>query len=165
MCRCCSVPTAIAPTVEVKPPAEPVVRAASGLAPGRALDLACGTGRHAIWLHQHGWTVTAVDRDAEAIAQLQRDYPGIDTRVVDLETAFEIETAAYDLIVCWLYFQPDLYPRIAEAVRPGGIVALCALLQGRFAARPEELRRCFETWTVLHNAETELTTELVAMRG
>jgi 2-polyprenyl-3-methyl-5-hydroxy-6-metoxy-1,4-benzoquinol methylase len=34
---------------------------AAGLPPGRALDLACGEGRHAIWLASRGWQVTAVD--------------------------------------------------------------------------------------------------------
>jgi SAM-dependent methyltransferase len=32
-----------------------------GLAPGRALDLACGEGRNAIWLATRGWQVTGVD--------------------------------------------------------------------------------------------------------
>ena len=38
-----------------------VVQEISGLQPGRALDLACGEGRNAIWLAQRGWRVTAVD--------------------------------------------------------------------------------------------------------
>ena len=38
-----------------------LVREAGGLRPGHALDLGCGEGADAIWLAQHGWTVTAVD--------------------------------------------------------------------------------------------------------
>jgi SAM-dependent methyltransferase len=38
-----------------------------GLAPGRALDLATGDGRNAIWLAAHGWTVTAVDFSSVAL--------------------------------------------------------------------------------------------------
>jgi len=34
---------------------------AAKLVPGKALDLACGAGRNAIWLAEHGWEVTAVD--------------------------------------------------------------------------------------------------------
>ena len=39
-----------------------LVEAAEFLAPGRALDLACGTGRNALYLVSLGWRVTAVDR-------------------------------------------------------------------------------------------------------
>ena len=38
-----------------------VVEGPEALAPGRALDLGCGTGTNAIYLAQHGWRVTAVD--------------------------------------------------------------------------------------------------------
>jgi SAM-dependent methyltransferase len=37
------------------------------LPPGRALDLACGEGRNAIWLAGRGWHVTGVDFSAVAI--------------------------------------------------------------------------------------------------
>jgi SAM-dependent methyltransferase len=138
------------------PPTAAVKRASALLPPGRALDLACGAGRHAIWLHEQGWHVTAVDRDVEAIAGLRAGYPLIDARVLDLELSqFQIADSSYDLIVCWLYFQPDLYPLIRSGLRPGGIAALCALLQGRFAAKPGELRSYFPDWTILHEAETE----------
>src|SRR5215472_9351333 len=36
-----------------------VTRFGAILPPGRALDLACGPGRHALWLAEHGWDVTA----------------------------------------------------------------------------------------------------------
>ncbi|MEU4414478.1 class I SAM-dependent methyltransferase [Nocardia salmonicida] len=41
----------------------PLLPDESGVAPSlpRALDLACGEGRHALWLATHGWQVTAVD--------------------------------------------------------------------------------------------------------
>ena len=38
-----------------------LVQEADGLAPGRALDLACGEGRNAIWLAERGWQATGVD--------------------------------------------------------------------------------------------------------
>lgn len=44
-----------------------LVREAGGLRPGHALDLGCGEGADAIWLAQHGWTVTAVDVSAVAL--------------------------------------------------------------------------------------------------
>ena len=49
---------------------------------GRALDLACGSGRHARLLHQLGFEVVAVDRDEQALARVGE---GIQTRHMDLE--------------------------------------------------------------------------------
>jgi SAM-dependent methyltransferase len=40
-----------------------------GLTPGRALDVGCGEGADAIWLAQHGWTVTAIDVSEVAICR------------------------------------------------------------------------------------------------
>ena len=40
---------------------------AADLAPGRALDLACGEGRNALWLAEQGWRVTAVDFSGVAV--------------------------------------------------------------------------------------------------
>ena len=68
----------------------PLLRiAVQNLKPGRALDVACGVGRHAIFLAQHGWNVTAVDSSRVAIEILQqRAQEGgvkIDARVANLE--------------------------------------------------------------------------------
>ena len=40
-----------------------------GLAPGRALDVACGEGRNAVWLAERGWRVTAVDLSSVGLAK------------------------------------------------------------------------------------------------
>ena len=50
-------------------PSSVVLAALEGLAPGRALDLGCGNGRHAMWLAERGWRVTAVDFSTEALRQ------------------------------------------------------------------------------------------------
>ena len=39
------------------------------LTPGRALDVGCGEGADAIWLAQHGWTVTAIDISEVAVGR------------------------------------------------------------------------------------------------
>jgi len=50
------------------------------LQPGRALDLACGVGRHAICLAEHGWRVTAVDSSRVGIEILQQRAREASTR-------------------------------------------------------------------------------------
>jgi len=99
---------------------------------GDALDLACGRGRHAIWLADRGLRVRAVDRDATAIAAVresaQQGGLDIDARIVDLEAAdfsvgaVSLGDAAFDVIVGIHYLHRPLFPAIRNALRPGGIV-------------------------------------------
>jgi tellurite methyltransferase len=145
-----------------------VVNAALQCSPGRALDLACGVGRHALWLAEHGWQVTAVDASAVAI-KLLRQRAGargvdVDARVADLERSeFVIEPGAYDLIVVTHYLQRDLFPAIRAGVQTGGLViAVIALLDDdprvkpmnpAFLLQPDELRAAFDGWELLHDFE------------
>ncbi|MBA3382282.1 MAG: class I SAM-dependent methyltransferase [Actinobacteria bacterium] len=103
-----------------------------GLAPGRALDLACGEGRHAVWLAELGWSVTAVDFSEVAVAKGRaravREKVEIDFRTVDL-LDFEPEPGAFDLVlVLFLQLPPDerglVLSRAEAALAPGGTFLL-----------------------------------------
>jgi tellurite methyltransferase len=146
-------------------PAPLVEQFAGGLAPGRALDLACGPGRHALYLAGRGWRVTAVDGSPIAIGHL-RERAGankldIDARIADLERGeFEIPPDAFDLLVVFRYWQRDLIPAIQRGVRPGGIVIAVVLLAGPAEpsgdptrAVPGELRALFPAWEILRSVE------------
>ena len=146
-------------------PSPLVVRFASGLAPGAALDVACGPGRNALYLAQRGWRVTAVDGSQVAIEILrerarQRKLE-VDACVGDLERhEFEIRADVYDLICCCYYFQRDLFPQIRSGVRPHGLVIAIVHLPSPAEpqekprrARPGELRSYFEDWEILHYYE------------
>jgi SAM-dependent methyltransferase len=145
-----------------------VVEFASKLKPGRALDLACGAGRHAIWLAGRGWRVTAVDNSRVAVEILQRraseNSLAIDSRVADLERReFIIEAEAYDLILDCLYLQRDLFPAIKTGARVGGtVMAVIAMvdydpqvkpMNPAFLLNPGELRAEFEGWELIHEFE------------
>lgn len=112
-------------------PLEPNVHVASALAdvpPGRALDWAAGEGRHATWLAERGWRVTAVDfssvaidrgRQRAALAGLE-----IDWLVHDVAT-WRPPEAAFDLVlVAYLHLPADTlrasHRAAASAVAPGG---------------------------------------------
>lgn len=148
-----------------------LVEAAGTLAPGHALDLACGAGRHALHLANLGWRVTAVDSSAAAIAHLRRANPQIDARPADLERGeFLIAPAAYDLICDFFYLQRDLFHAIREGVRPGGafIGAIHLRAPGRnpaFSLEPGELRAEFSEWKILHYSERDATARLIARRA
>ncbi|MEP6716614.1 MAG: hypothetical protein ABJC09_13675 [Terriglobia bacterium] len=132
--------------------------ALENLMPGRALDLAAGQGRHALWLAGRGWKVTAVDREIAAI-------PGVDVIWADLERhEFKIEPEAWDLIVCWLYWQEDLMPLIAAGVRKGGVAALAGKTSGRFTTSLIRYRKFFEDWEELDSGEEDGRAWLIVRR-
>jgi hypothetical protein len=102
--------------------------------------------------------VTAVDQAIEII-------PGVTCHRADLEQhEFPIEPEAWDLIVCWLYWQEDLLPAIAAGIRPGGIVALAGKSTGRFATSLAQYRRVFPQWQELSSGEDSKKTFMLAVK-
>jgi SAM-dependent methyltransferase len=102
------------------------------LAPGRALDLACGEGQNAIWLATLGWRVTGVDYSEVAIAKAreraERDGVDADFVCADLVT-YEPEPGAFDLVaVLYLHIRADerrgVLEHAASALAPGGTFVL-----------------------------------------
>jgi len=94
---------------------------------GRALDVACGRGRHALWLARQGFTTTAVDRDPSAVAALEararHEGLPLTARAMDLEgDAAALGAAAYDVIVVVHYLHRPLFPALIEALAPGGVL-------------------------------------------
>jgi SAM-dependent methyltransferase len=91
---------------------------------GRALDVACGRGRHALFLAERGWAVRAIDRDAHAIdalcSEAARRGLAVQADVVDLEAGADLGREAYDLIVVIHYLHRPLFPALLEALAPGG---------------------------------------------
>jgi tellurite methyltransferase len=142
-------------------PTSLLVQVADLLPPGRALDVACGAGRNALYLAALGWNVVAVDSCRAAIRILRERAAGlpIETHLGDLEAGqFAIEPAAYDLICDFFYLQRDLFPRIREGVRSGGCFAGEIHLRGetrhRFVLEPGELRNEFAGWKILYYSES-----------
>jgi len=94
---------------------------------GDALDVACGSGRHARWLAERGLRTTAIDRDAGAIevlaAEAARRNLALNAYVIDLESGtFAFTPDAYDVIVVVHYLHRSLFPSLIEALRPGGVL-------------------------------------------
>jgi len=92
---------------------------------GKALDVACGSGRHALLLSAAGLGVRAVDRDAEAIGELKaaarRLGFRVDTDVKDLETGSgDLGEDLYDVVLVVNYLHRPLFPALVRTLRRGG---------------------------------------------
>jgi ubiquinone/menaquinone biosynthesis C-methylase UbiE len=114
------------PLIQVE---EPIVRRAiDALAPGVALDAACGTGRHTAYLLERGHRVVAVDATQAMLEQARQRASAADLRVGALE-AIPLDDGSVDASVCALALThvADLRPAIRElarVTRRGGRVIL-----------------------------------------
>jgi len=101
---------------------------------GRALDVACGEGRNAIWLAERGWRATGVDYSPVAIdkARAWATERGVEVEwIVGDVTAWTPAPRGYDLVaVMYLQLPADeravAYARAAEAVSSGGTLLVVA---------------------------------------
>jgi rhodanese-related sulfurtransferase len=93
---------------------------------GRALDVACGRGRHALLLAAAGFAVDAVDRDEAALSFLRATADRLELPVstarVDLESAPSLERDAYALVVVFHYLHRPLFPALVASLLPGGLL-------------------------------------------
>ncbi|MDA8290393.1 MAG: class I SAM-dependent methyltransferase [Actinomycetota bacterium] len=111
-----------------------VVEEVEGLSPGRAVDLACGEGRNALWLAEKGWEATGVDFSTVGLAKGER---------LAASRGVSVEWVAADLLeyvpppegfelvlLCYVQIpaaeRTVVYRRAAHAVAPGGTLLVVA---------------------------------------
>jgi len=120
---------------------------------GRVLDLACGSGRHAIWLAGQGYMVDAVDRDPEAIAGLQ-GMANVNAGIADLEAGnWPATDQRYDGIVVSRYLFRPLLSVLPQMLNPGGVLIYETFMVGNelygrpsnpdYLLRPDELKSVY----------------------
>jgi len=109
-----------------------------------ALDLACGHGRHSRWLARLGCRVTALDRDALALAQLQDLAPQVRTLCADIENQpWPLCGQTFDAVVVTNYLWRPLWPNLMNSLAPGGVLVYETFAHGSASvgkpARPDFL--------------------------
>ncbi len=106
-----------------------LVEEIADMKPGRALDLACGEGRNAIWLAEQGWQVTATDYSPVAIEKAQAR-----ARELDLDIDFRVADAtsplskAYDLVIVFYLHLPRPENAMAVSHAAGALAPLGTFL-------------------------------------
>jgi len=86
----------------------------------KALDVACGMGRHSKYLASQGFEVDALDISSLAIDALQ-GIPNINPKEVDFDT-YTFPKNHYDLIICTFFLKRELFPKIIDALNDNGIL-------------------------------------------
>lgn len=139
------------------------------LRPGAALCLAAGEGRNAVFLAAKGFDVLAVDASAKGLekAKALAEERGVTirTEVADLRE-LDLGEERYDLITDFYYHQPDLFPKILKALKPGGFFVLQGFSidqpdtnrfgpkEPAYLVKPNELLRHFEGYRIRHYEDT-----------
>ncbi len=135
---------------------------------GKALDMATGEGRNAVYLAQHGFEVDAVDISEKGLKKAQKlareQGVKINTFLVDLGQ-YEIEKERYDLIANFYFLKRRLIPRIKKGLKKGGRVIFETYLlehrtlgtggpkQAKYFLKPNELLRLFKNFRILFYRE------------
>lgn len=92
---------------------------------GRALDVATGAGRNAIFLTDNDYAVDAVDVADEALETARRraEARGVDVNWIRADLAeFDLEPGAYDVITVSFFAALEHLPQWKEALAPGGVL-------------------------------------------
>ena len=137
---------------------------------GKALCLAAGEGRNAVYLAEQGYDVTAMDpspkglEKASALAA-QRGVT-ITTEVGDLQEGYEMGVEEYDLITDFYYHDTKMLPDVMRALKPGGMFVLQnfsirQLDTNRFGpknpdylVKPNELLEIFSDYRIVYYEDT-----------
>lgn len=159
-------------------PSPLLVESASDLPPGRALDLACGTGRHALWLAERGWDVVAVDGSAEALRIVRKKTEGggcdVRSRIRLLHTDLERDPLpfhddSFDLVLDFLFLHHPLFAEAKRVTKPGGLfVASIHTTRVRemnraYCLEPGELRETFAGWEIV-GSQDDVLADIVARK-
>jgi SAM-dependent methyltransferase len=150
-----------------------IVALVTPLAPGSALDLGCGTCRHAIWLAHQGWRVTGVDASRVGLDQGEQRAAdeGVTITTVHRDVlAYEPPTAAFDLVVVAnLHFkgpeQAALSALVTRALAPDGhLVVVGHHLEDLGHSGPPDPERLY-TEERLRDAFPDLIVERLERQG
>lgn len=120
---------------------------------GKALDIACGAGRNAIYLAELGFKVDAIDISAEGLKLAQQDAETRQLAVNWIEQDFDEKPGiegSYDLIIVFWFVNMELISRLSRQLNPGGRLIsmqhlaadgeLAGPKTNRFRIQPDELK-------------------------
>lgn len=92
---------------------------------GKALDIATGEGRNAVYAASLGYDVLAVDVSERGIEKTRalalEKKVHLNALVADLDD-YEFAASAFDLVLCFNFLERKLFPKIRQCLKPGGLI-------------------------------------------
>ncbi|BBM83605.1 class I SAM-dependent methyltransferase [Candidatus Uabimicrobium amorphum] len=145
------------------------------LTKGKALDIAAGEGRNAVFLAENGWDVDAVDISAIGLEKAKKlaaeKKCKIHAVVADL-TTYKIQENTYDVIVNFYYLQRDLFPQIIAGLKEGGVVVfetfttdhlqINSKMKREYCLEKNELKNTFAGFEIIEYEEVATSNKAVA---
>lgn len=135
---------------------------------GTVIDIGTGFGHHALFLAEHGFTVTATDTNEKSISALQQAAEekglAIDARVGDVRDAAALGKT-WDIVICTfvLHFLKDdeiegAINVLKHITNPGGLNVVAVHTVENVTERdrkphlfePEELKQRYADWGILY---------------
>lgn len=134
-----------------------------GMKPGKALDVAMGAGRNAVYLAKLGWDVTGFD-NSEMDVNMAIDNARVSgtkiKAIVQDAAGFDFGKNEWDLVVLsYVPFGRSIVDRVYESLKPGGIVMLeffhrdsqkMRFLADDLTFADNELLQIFAKYRILH---------------
>jgi tellurite methyltransferase len=128
---------------------------------GKALDLAMGEGRNGVYLATQGFDVLGLDISPVGLdkAQMLANENGvsISTAIADLEEV-DLEKDTFDVILCMYYLQRDLFQKMKDALKSGGMVVVetyntdylkYSNFNKKYLLEPNELLEIFKDFKII----------------
>ena len=151
--------------------------------PGRALDIAAGNGRNALFLANHGYSVDALDISEIGLKCFAGLSDAVNAVCVDLDH-YDLPSDRYSLVINIKYLNRRLFPQIYRALAAGGVLIFQTFLRNakpirrtpcrrEHLLRPNELIRAFPQMRVAFYTEDRVPenddpyplASLVAVKG
>jgi tellurite methyltransferase len=123
--------------------------------PGKALDIASGSGRNSLFLADKGFVVDAVDISTVTANHLAGKHPNIHVICQDLDT-WRIPENRYDLIVNIRFLDRRLFPFILDGLKNGGLLIFESFLDGdtdKYCLKTNELLHAFSNFRIVYYEE------------
>ena len=140
--------------LEHREPSSKLVKILNKVDGKEVLDVACGAGKHSVYLAKEGFKVTAIDISTVALKSLEkRGYQNITTAHVDLDD-YQPKPNSYDLIVKTNFLDRALIPKLSGSLKPNGIFFIETYMEDSsnekppsnpdFLLKKEELKQFFD---------------------